>query len=105
LYFLLAISHYSQGARDAAHLSRRANLNQPTESAMSKQYSPKDAAPAIADSFPPPQLTDTLQLESYDDQYFGFMRLEVTKDEIVGITQHPTRRARRPSPGSRTVLR
>jgi hypothetical protein len=32
----------------------------------------------------PLQLTDTLRLESYDDQYFGFMRLEVTKDEIVG---------------------
>jgi len=32
----------------------------------------------------PLQLTDTLRLESYDDQYFGFMRLEVTKDEIAG---------------------
>jgi hypothetical protein len=32
----------------------------------------------------PLQLTDTLRLECYDDQYFGFMRLEVTKDEIAG---------------------
>ena len=32
----------------------------------------------------PLQLCDTLRLESYDDQYFGFLRLEVTKDDIVG---------------------
>lgn len=32
----------------------------------------------------PLQLSDTLRLECYDDQYFGFMRLEVTKDEIIG---------------------
>lgn len=32
----------------------------------------------------PLQLSDTLRLECYDDQYFGFMRLEVTKDEIMG---------------------
>jgi hypothetical protein len=30
------------------------------------------------------QLSDTLRLESYDDQYFGFLRLEVAKDAIVG---------------------
>jgi hypothetical protein len=32
----------------------------------------------------PVQLSDTLRLEYYDDQYFGFMRLEVSKTEIVG---------------------
>jgi hypothetical protein len=32
----------------------------------------------------PLQLSDTLRLESYDDQDFGFLQLEVTKEEIVG---------------------
>ena len=32
----------------------------------------------------PLQLSDTLRLECYDDQYFGFVRLEVTKEQIVG---------------------
>jgi acid phosphatase type 7 len=36
--------------------------------------------PALA----PLQLADTLRLESYDDQYFGFLRFEVTKGQIVG---------------------
>lgn len=36
--------------------------------------------PALA----PLQLSDTLRPECYDDQYFGFMRLEVTKTQIVG---------------------
>ena len=36
--------------------------------------------PALA----PLQLSDTLRLESYDDQYFGFLRFEVTKGQIVG---------------------
>jgi calcineurin-like phosphoesterase family protein len=33
----------------------------------------------------PLQLTNTLRLESYDQDYFGFLRLEVTKQQIVGI--------------------
>jgi acid phosphatase type 7 len=32
----------------------------------------------------PMTLTDTLTLEKYDDQYFGFLRLEVTKTNITG---------------------
>jgi acid phosphatase type 7 len=36
--------------------------------------------PAMA----PLQLSDTLKLECYDDEYFGFMRFEVTKGQIVG---------------------
>jgi acid phosphatase type 7 len=32
----------------------------------------------------PLQLSDTLRLECYDDQYFGFLRLEVTKEQITG---------------------
>lgn len=36
--------------------------------------------PALA----PLQLSDTLKLECYDDEYFGFLRFEVTKGQIVG---------------------
>lgn len=36
--------------------------------------------PALA----PLQLSDTLKLESYDDEYFGFLRFEVTKGQMVG---------------------
>ena len=32
----------------------------------------------------PLQLTDTLRLEQYDQENFGFVRFEVTKDQIVG---------------------
>jgi hypothetical protein len=32
----------------------------------------------------PLRLTNTLRLESYDDQYFGFMRLEVSSGQIIG---------------------
>lgn len=32
----------------------------------------------------PLKLTDTLTLANYDDKNFGFVRIEVTKDEIVG---------------------
>jgi acid phosphatase type 7 len=36
--------------------------------------------PALA----PLQLSNTLRLESYDDQYFGFLRFEVTEGQIIG---------------------
>jgi acid phosphatase type 7 len=36
--------------------------------------------PALA----PLQLSDTLTLESHDDEYFGFMRFEITKEQMVG---------------------
>jgi hypothetical protein len=36
--------------------------------------------PALA----PLQLAETLKLECYDDEYFGFLRLEITKGQIVG---------------------
>ena len=32
----------------------------------------------------PLMLSDTLRLEAYDDEFFGFLRLEVSKTEIVG---------------------
>jgi acid phosphatase type 7 len=35
-------------------------------------------------AFAPLQLTNTLRLESYDDQYFGFLRFEVTQTQLVG---------------------
>jgi acid phosphatase type 7 len=34
--------------------------------------------------FAPLQLSDTLRLEAYDQDFFGFLRLEVSKDHIVG---------------------
>jgi acid phosphatase type 7 len=39
-----------------------------------------NSRPALA----PLQLSNTLRLECYDDEYFGFLRFEVTKGQIVG---------------------
>ena len=33
----------------------------------------------------PLQLSDTLSLEQYDQNCFGFLRFEITKDQITGI--------------------
>jgi hypothetical protein len=54
----------------------------------------------------PLQLSDTLRLECCDDQYFGFMRLEVTKGEIAGTYYSaPYQEGETPKPRSRTASR
>jgi hypothetical protein len=46
----------------------------------------------------PPELFHTLKLESYDQENFGFLRLEVTEQEITSVVPRPIRKPRQPLP-------